>query len=40
MIHATDHPGAPKLMGRAYNETVQPKQIAEQLTLGFSNGFE
>lgn len=33
MIHATDHPEAPKLMARAYNRAVQPKHVAEQLAL-------
>lgn len=33
MIHATDHPEAPKLMSRAYNQAVQPWEIPEQLSL-------
>jgi three-Cys-motif partner protein len=36
MIHATDHEEAPKLMGRAYNEAVQPAKVAEQLSLGLA----
>jgi three-Cys-motif partner protein len=31
MIHATDHPEAPKLMERAYNQAVLPKESEEQL---------
>jgi three-Cys-motif partner protein len=31
MIHATDHPEAPKLMERAYNKAVQPKEPLNQL---------
>jgi hypothetical protein len=31
MIHATDHPEAPKLISRAYRNTVSP---LEQLDLG------
>jgi len=34
MIHATDHPEAPKLMRRAYNEAVQPTHAAQQIPLG------
>jgi hypothetical protein len=33
MIHATDHPEAPKLMNRAYELTVQPQEPVEQLGL-------
>lgn len=34
MIHATDHPEAPKLMSRAYNSTVNPvDESPEQLGL-------
>ena len=33
MIHATDHPEAPKLMERAYNQAVLPKETVEQLKL-------
>jgi hypothetical protein len=33
MIHATDHPEAPKLMGRAYRKVMKPKESAEQLRL-------
>ncbi len=33
MIHATDHPEAPKLMRRAYNRAVDPLEPIEQLTL-------
>jgi three-Cys-motif partner protein len=34
MIHATDHPEAPKLMSRAYRNTVSPLEPVEQLSLG------
>ena len=33
MIHATDHPEAPKLMSRAYKKAVLPKESQEQLKL-------
>ena len=33
MIHATDHPEAPKLMNRAYHRAVLPIEPMEQLTL-------
>ena len=33
MIHATDHPEAPKLMARAYRKTVFPLEPIEQLTF-------
>jgi len=33
MIHATDHPEAPKLMDRAYRRVLKPKERLEQLTL-------
>ena len=33
MIHATDHPEAPKLMSRAYKKAVLPKESQEQLEL-------
>lgn len=33
MIHATDHPDAPKLMRRAYENAVMPKEAFEQLDL-------
>ena len=33
MIHATDHPEAPKLMNRAYELAIEPQQRAEQLPL-------
>lgn len=36
MIHATDHPEAPRLMSRAYQRAVQPKEPAEQLSLEFT----
>jgi len=35
MIHATDHPSAPPLMGRAYNQAVYPRDPAEQLIMKF-----
>src|ERR1019366_4404778 len=34
MIHATDHPEGPKLMSRAYRNTVSPLEPIEQLDLG------
>ncbi len=34
MIHATDHPEAPKMMSRAYRNTVSPLEPIEQLDLG------
>jgi three-Cys-motif partner protein len=34
MIHATDHPEAPKFMNRAYRRAVMPLEPIEQLTLG------
>lgn len=33
MIHATDHPDAPKLMQRAYNNAVKPLEKIEELNL-------
>lgn len=33
MIHATDHPEAPKLMSRAYGRAVLPAEPVEQLNL-------
>ena len=33
MIHATDHPEAPKFMGRAYRRAVFPLEPIEQLKL-------
>lgn len=33
MIHATDHPEAPKLMSRAYRKAVYPLEPLEQLNL-------
>ena len=33
MIHATDHPVAPKLMTHAYNTAVHPQESEEQLLL-------
>jgi three-Cys-motif partner protein len=38
MIHATDHPEAPKLMRRAYNRAVDPIEPIEQLQLAFEAG--
>ena len=35
MIHATDHPEAPKLMQRAYSHAVEPKESEDQLRLEF-----
>ncbi len=33
MVHASDHDEAPKLMTRAYNRAIYPKESAEQLQL-------
>lgn len=33
MIHATDHPEAPKLMNRAYNSVLAPPESHEQIQL-------
>jgi hypothetical protein len=33
MVHATDHPEAPKLMSRAYHATVSPSGAFEQQGL-------
>ncbi len=33
MIHATDHPQAPLLMRRAYENAVKPKEPIKQLSL-------
>jgi three-Cys-motif partner protein len=35
MIHASDHPEAPKLMVRAYNNAIAPLEPMEQLELEF-----
>lgn len=41
MIHATDHPEAPKFMSRAYRRAVLPLEPVEQLTLDlFKEGDE
>jgi three-Cys-motif partner protein len=37
MIHATDHPAAPKLMWRAYTEIVKNLSTEKQLTFDFDN---
>lgn len=37
MIHATDHPEAPKFMSRAYRRAVLPLEPMEQLTLDLFN---
>ncbi|MGA2421218.1 MAG: three-Cys-motif partner protein TcmP [Candidatus Acidiferrum sp.] len=37
MIHATDHPEAPKFMSRAYRRAVLPLEPIEQLTLALFN---
>jgi hypothetical protein len=39
MIHATDHPEAPKLMNRAYYKAVEPKEPAEQFRLDLQSVF-
>ena len=36
MIHATDHPEAPKLMARAYAQTVKPLPSIDQIAFGFN----
>ena len=38
MIHATDHPEAPKLMRRAYVRAVDPIEPIEQLKLAWEAG--
>lgn len=38
MIHATDHPEAPKLMARAYSQAVRPQDPVDQLMFNL-NGF-
>ena len=38
MIHATDHPEAPKLMHRAYHRAVDPIEPIEQLKLAWEAG--
>jgi three-Cys-motif partner protein len=40
MIHATDHPEAPKLMARAYNRAVQPKETAKQFKFEFAGAIK
>ena len=35
MLHASDHPDAPKLMARAYRNAVLPPEARNQLSLGF-----
>jgi hypothetical protein len=37
MIHATDHPEAPKLMRRAYSRAVDPIEPIEQLRLAWES---
>jgi hypothetical protein len=40
MIHATDHPEAPKLMERVYNKALQVKEPLDQLQLELGlNGY-
>jgi hypothetical protein len=38
MIHATDHPEAPRLMSRAYRQMVYPLEPLEQLSLELELG--
>lgn len=40
MIHATDHPEAPKFMSRAYRRAVLPLEPIEQLSLNLFAEFE
>jgi len=40
MIHATDHPEAPKFMSRAYRRAVLPLEPIEQLSLTLFNDLE
>jgi three-Cys-motif partner protein len=40
MIHATDHPEAPKFMSRAYRRAVFPLEPIEQLTLGLFDEYK
>lgn len=35
MIHATDHPEAPGLMSRAYEQAVQPRAASQQILFDF-----
>jgi len=35
MVHASDHPEAPKLMSRAYRNIVAPLEPIEQLNMEF-----
>jgi hypothetical protein len=37
MIHASDHPEAPKIMVRAYRNAVAPLEPMEQLDWEFGN---
>jgi hypothetical protein len=38
MIHATDHPEAPKLMRRAYVRAVDPLEPIKQMQLAWDSG--
>lgn len=40
MIHATDHPAAPGLMRRAYDQAVQPDDAPKQATITYGRGCE
>lgn len=40
MIHATDHPAAPKLMYRAYHEAVKPKQPPKEIQMELEDLFK
>lgn len=40
MIHASDHPEAPKLMRRAYERAVEPPETIEQLELELGSGVD
>jgi hypothetical protein len=37
MIHASDHPEAPKLMGRAYRNAVNVEEPPAQLEIELGN---
>lgn len=37
MIHATDHPAAPRLMYRAYHEAIKPKEPPKEVQMEFAD---
>jgi three-Cys-motif partner protein len=40
MIHATDHPAAPKLMYRAYHEAIKPKRPSTEIQMELEDLFK